>query len=504
MVWGVSGGSGGADWEHKVPALRRLMTDAGIVNTRLGISWADIERQRGTYNFTATDRLLDFVRDAGINVIACFCTTPGWASGTTPGDRKLFRERHCEHLLGVVAPAEEFLPDYRRYCEAVARHFRGRVKYYELWNEPDGMGMPIPVRNENGETTDIRWGGDPEVYARLLKETYIHLRQGDPDCVVAVGGLDGRPRVDFIEGLYAHGAQPYFQAVCLHPYPHGGRDELAWAWVDAVREVMVKHGDQDKQIWITEYGWNVRPGGQFPAGAAKQARLIEDSILAMRQRPYITQAIYHTLNDWRTREQDPQSVVCMGLTQWDLSPRPAYQAFQRACARPPGCNQLRNPGFEQEAAGENSTPGVAPGWQNTDGRPHREWYALDDQTAYAGRRSQRISFGRGAKPDLTVWQATPVGSAAPGRTYEASVYTKCKGLKDAWGGLRLALRFMDADAKVLEEHRAPLAPECASGWRRIYVRATAPRRALRSQIVLFLHSESGTVWYDEATVRLVD
>ncbi|MBC7286763.1 MAG: beta-galactosidase [Armatimonadetes bacterium] len=496
VVWGVSGGQGGIDYQGKAKVLVQRMKEAGVNITRIGISWADIERERGHYHWAETDRLVNFLKAQGFDLLACFCTTPPWASAVGRSVVELFSKRKCAHLLGVLPPAHDYWQDYERYCKAVAQHFKGRVWLYEFWNEPDGMGMPLPVYDSSGEAVDIRWGGDPELYAKLLRITYRGLKSGDPHCLVAIGGLDGRPRLDFIEGVYRAGGGRYFDAVCLHPYPFGTR-ELAWGWVDAVRDVMVRHGDASKPIWITEYGWNATGGDGISED--EQAQLVAESILAMKQRPFIQMATYHTLNDWRTNEADPASIIRMGLCDYDGNPKPAFSAFRSALDQPATVNQLRNPGFEREG----STPGVAESWQNTDGQAHPDWYAIDTRVRHGGRASQRITFGHGARPDLTVWQMTPAGSVYGGRTYAASVWCKAEGVRDNWGGLRLAVRFFAADGTMTQEFRAPLDPSGTTGWHKVSVTADAPKSSIRAQVVLYLHAESGTVWYDDAEFRLV-
>jgi hypothetical protein len=497
VVWGVSGSSAAVDYQYKAPLLVRRMQEAGITVTRIGISWADIERQRGRYDWAETDRLVDFLRAHGLELLACFCTTPRWAWGVGEEVVQLFQQRGCAHLLGVLPPDRKFWSDYRQYCQAVARHFRGRVRLYEFWNEPDGMGMPLVVYDQEGHPKDIRWGGDPTLYAELLRLTYQSLKAGDPHCRVAVGGLDGRPRLSFLQGLYAAGGQRYFDALCVHPYPYRSED-LAWDWVDALREVMVSHGDAHKPIWITEYGWSSVPAGQFGATEYGQARLLAQSILAMRQRPFIQLATYHTLNDWRTDEANPASVCPMGLCDYDLRPKPAFHSFRLALSQPASVNQLRNPGFE--SAGELA--GVARYWTNTDGQAHPAWYAVDTQMRRHGHASQRLTWGPGARADLTVWQMTPVGSVYAGRRYRASVWCRVQGLRQRWGGLRLAVRFFDAAGTMLAEYRAPLDRHQDADWHQVSLLATAPRGALRAQIVLYLHAESGTVWYDDASFHL--
>ena len=167
---------------------------------------------------------------------------------------------------------------------------------------------------------------------------------------------------------------------------------------------------------------------------------------------------------------------------------------------PATANQLRNPGFDAEGRIE----GVAKAWINTDGKVHPDFYALDRRIKHSGRASQRITFAPGARPNLTVWQITPLGSVYQGRLYRASVWCRTQGIKDKWGGLRLAVRFFSDKMQMLKEFRAPLDPPGSLGWHKASLIARAPRGALRAQIVLYLHAESGTVWYDDAYFGLAE
>ncbi len=175
--------------------------------------------------------------------------------------------------------------------------------------------------------------------------------------------------------------------------------------------------------------------------------------------------------------------------------------------KPPGRIRpihLKNPGFEDFGGVDGWNACIGRFWQNTDGRMHRGWYRVDPMAAHSGRSSQRISYIPGqSDPWGTVWQFTPRNSVRPGGIYGASVWCQVDGFQGpslAWGGLRLAIRFIDADGNPISEARAPLDSNQPHAWRRIEVEAVAPERANRLQVVLYLHSESGTVWYDDVEV----
>lgn len=327
VVWGDSGG--GAGWDRdggkKAQALVALMRAAGVTNTRVGIAWGEVERVRGKYDWSGTDRFLRFVRTQGLVLTCVVAVIPDWAEDPDPAVRELFAARGVPHLRGVMAPDPQFYADFGRFAYALGRRYRGVIQRWEFWNEPDGMGMPIVVRDGAGQPVDIRYGGDPAVYTRLLTIFTRNVKRADPSCLVAIGGL-ATHRTDFLRGVYAHGGQKFFDAVALHPYSPSG--PLNFRWIEECRRVLEQKGDGHKKFWLTEWGWSTYP--EDPGGVTEghQARLVRESLQEMRRRPYIEQASYHTLNDWRTDEGDLLSLMSMGLCRRDLRPRPAFAAFQ--------------------------------------------------------------------------------------------------------------------------------------------------------------------------------
>jgi len=317
VVWGVSGSSWGADFRFRVPTLISYMKAGGVTCTRLGISWADVEGQKGKRDWSYTDKFVDLLTKNGFEIICCFCTTPEWTSGLSQEEKELFHKRGCGNLIGVVAPKEEYYDIFEDFAEETARRYKDKIKYYEFWNEPDGMGMPFIEKDENGKPKDIRFGGDPKVYTELLKRVYRGLKRGNPNCLVSVGGLESRTA--FLKGIYENGGKDYFDAVAIHPYSEDG---IRTQWIDEIRDLMVKMGDGDKPIWITEYGWATNDW-------EKQANLLRKSFAEIKKRPYIKIATFHTLNDWRGNEADPNSLIPMGLLTYDLRPKPAYWEFKR-------------------------------------------------------------------------------------------------------------------------------------------------------------------------------
>ncbi len=130
----------------------------------------------------------------------------------------------------------------------------------EIWNEPN---------------LDFQWGGqlvDPVRYAEMVKRAYRGAKAADPRIIVVAGSLaptggtpDGRAMDDvaFLEAMYAAGLKGHFDAISIHNYGFGGEPEdkdhgsaiLNFRRAEDIYAVMVAHGDGDKPVWGTEFGW---------------------------------------------------------------------------------------------------------------------------------------------------------------------------------------------------------------------------------------------------------
>lgn len=334
VIWGENGGNAGWDRDNGARArkLAQALRESGATVTRIGISWADIEREKGKYDWGATDRFVRYVRNLKVTPICVMAGSPDWAADGGADAARMMRERDMPELSPLRPPAAAHYADLERFTETVVRRYKETIRHWEFWTEPDGWGMPIVSRSAAGKVIDIRSGGDSVLYTGLLKRFSQAARRGNPMARVAVGGLRVQ-ETGFLSGLYAAGARPYFDALAVHPYRD--RDPIPFDWIDRCRDIMVSKGDETKPIWITEWGWPAAYGGAAGLSEGHQARLVREAFQGIRARPFITLAAYHALTDWRTDEADPATIVPMGLISISLKTRPAYATFREAALNIP-------------------------------------------------------------------------------------------------------------------------------------------------------------------------
>ncbi len=211
--------------------------------------WAYVEREQGSYDWGHPDRIIRHAENQGIRLIARLGFVPDWARPP---------EANGNYMDTELAQA------YADYVGAFAERYAGRVDMLIIWNEPN---------------LNIEWSGegaDPARYTYLLTLAYQAAHAANPNVIVLGGalaptnepphGAGGWHDVDFLTQLYELGANRYFDGLAAHvygfthpPQAEPGYENLNFRRIELLREVMVKYGDADKKIYVTEGGWNDHP-----------------------------------------------------------------------------------------------------------------------------------------------------------------------------------------------------------------------------------------------------
>jgi hypothetical protein len=317
---GISAG-GSMPWRSDADLARELddYSALGARWVRVDVAWSTIERTRGSYDWTAQDRVIDAAHARGIQVLAIVTYTPDWAR-VAPG----LDDKH--------APANvQFYADFA--AKVVERYAPRGVKAYEIWNEPnlEAFWKPAP---------------SAERYTELLRAAYRQMKRADSSITVLAGALAARggyndPNCDggsdtrespnqnpvnFLERMYAAGAQGSFDALSHHPYDTAGPSgtHLCNGWHQmtstrpSIRSLMEGAGDGGKQIWATEYGNDAE---RVPE--AVQASRVDEAWRLWRSQPWAGPMFYYTYREL---------VCCLGfnLVRADWSKTSAWFAYQQA------------------------------------------------------------------------------------------------------------------------------------------------------------------------------
>ncbi len=226
--------------------------EANIAWVRCDFDWSRIEKDRGVFDYSDTDRVVNFCEQRGIQILPVIGYTPEWASWD--GKR--------------TSPPRSYVL-WERFVTNIVRRYAGYVKHWAIWNEPNSPNF---------------WtGGMMTYYSMILGSAYratqklsyelgVHLHIVAPN-VAASDSLPNWPEwleyalkwpssvIDIVSyHCYAssgkkvadyikHGRWPSFlrwlQPILDRRYPHK----------QAISKVLQPFFGTHK-IWMTETGWS--------------------------------------------------------------------------------------------------------------------------------------------------------------------------------------------------------------------------------------------------------
>ena len=276
------------------------MVNIGVTMTGAGLPWCDGEPVQGQYDWDAID-----YADFQVNEILARGMEPTFFLGLTPQWAALRPDLEPHR----TPPSEGYVDEFMDFHRFVANRYKGKVKYYFFWNEPNGCSW-INDGCSNGDSYPL--------YTQWLIRCSQAVKSVDPAAKIIAGNLDYHAGVShgylYVQGMYDYGAGPYIDGIAIHPYDWAGT--IHWRAVTDTRNVMVANGDAHKGIWLTEYGWN--------SGSESDLANRITSVLTELKKPewdFVVQANYLVLNDG-------SGVENYGLMDANLNPRQRYYAFR--------------------------------------------------------------------------------------------------------------------------------------------------------------------------------
>ncbi len=272
------------DWKREKTV--QMMSDAGLGWMKQQFPWSEIEPKPGRFwddkynqnSWDKYDRIVDLAEKNGIRVIARLDNTPDWARGPNTTQQ---------------TPPENF----DRFAEFVAvfvEHYKGRVQYLQIWNEPN---------------LKAEWGGklDARAYATMLRVVYVRAKAVDPNIVILSAPLAqtlergdrGLNDLDFLQQLYDADFDAGFDILMANGYgfdqaPAAAPDPkvLNLRRVELLRQIMERNGDGAKPVWLNEYAWNAAPSDLSPDDVPWQ-RVTEE-----QQAAYTVEGIRYMREHW--------------------------------------------------------------------------------------------------------------------------------------------------------------------------------------------------------------
>jgi len=274
---------------------------------RLGVSWIRVvvpwhtvaggsaTRRRPPagriYDWTVYDGLVGAARAHGVQVeMALAGPAPAWAT--------------ADGRVGVDRPEPG---SFAGFARSAARHFRGLIHRYSIWNEPNHVAWIAPLQ------------AAPTVYRRLYAAGWAAIKQVDPRAQVLIGETSphGRPGkvispLRFLRAVACARCAPlHADGYAHHPYEFADPPERSFPGPDdvtigslgrltsaldrlAAAGLLSTPGGHPLPVYLTEFGY-YRSGPHALAPSTRAAYLVRAFGIAARLYPRVRQILQYLL-----------------------------------------------------------------------------------------------------------------------------------------------------------------------------------------------------------------
>jgi hypothetical protein len=235
-------------------------------------TWAEINTAPGVYGWSVLDHWLSMAQSHGINdFMYTFGKTPQWAS-SNPSDASCLPDWGP----GACDPPDDLNPDgtgtdqhWKDFVTAVATHSGGKIRYWEIWNEPlDAQ----------------EWTGTAAQVATMAKDARSIILSIDPKAVMLSPPSEGT----WFRQYVAAGGVRYADVVTFHGYPGarcGAFPDPANVInrVNGIQTILSAAGITGKALWDTEASWGNEQANCFTDQDSQAAFLAQFYLLHLSE-----------------------------------------------------------------------------------------------------------------------------------------------------------------------------------------------------------------------------
>jgi len=213
-------------WPDAGQSLVRLW-DTGTNWDQLAPTAEDFDAARGP-GWKRLDGYVEYVRRNRPDATILFTLgiPPAWASQVP--------DAKCAFSVGTCG-APTSMEVWRHYVRTLAQRYRGKIRHWELWNEPDHA---------------IFYAG-PTPLAELAKAAREELKAVDPQNLLLSPGYTASTGLHALYTFLRDGGAKQVDIVGFHWYFQAHPEQLGAA-IGNVRRLLQAYGAGDKPIWNTE------------------------------------------------------------------------------------------------------------------------------------------------------------------------------------------------------------------------------------------------------------
>ena len=195
------------------------------------VSWADLEPSYGKWDFRRLDEYVRIAHQQDVSLLLPLGLSPQWASARP--------QEKAAYGLGMAAEPRE-MNDWKNYVRTVARRYKGSIKDFEIWNEPNSKDF---------------FSGKVDTLVQLTCEAYRVLKEESPYNIVVSPAYTGEQNIHLLAEFLAKGGGHCIDVVAYHLYVTPSYPEAIRPLVTQIKKAMIEKGVGHLPLWNTESGW---------------------------------------------------------------------------------------------------------------------------------------------------------------------------------------------------------------------------------------------------------
>lgn len=208
--------------------------EAGAKYARIQTGWNRCETQKGVFSFEWLDHVVDTLLAGGVR--------PWFNVGF--GNPLYMPDAPTPTAVGCVPLyyGEETLHAWKRFVAEVAKHYKGRIHHWEIWNEPNCDQFWYPK------------GCDANDYGKLISITAPIIKEIIPNAQIGACSSNHRPDYDFHLQFLNSSCIKDLDFLAIHHYQI--IPEKQWDMVvKTYKRQFSQLGNPNIQIWQGEAGY---------------------------------------------------------------------------------------------------------------------------------------------------------------------------------------------------------------------------------------------------------
>ncbi|PGY12677.1 endo-1,4-beta-xylanase [Bacillus sp. AFS031507] len=195
-------------------------------------NWRQLEPQKGHFNFEKLDQMVSTAIKNHQEILMTLGQPPNWATGGKSSSK--YGENY-----NSLPPTD--IRDWSNYVKTIGNRYKGKIKFFEVWNEPNIINF---------------YSGSMEELVSLTREANYVLKKIDPNIkIVSPSTTDRNTGPKFLDGFLKAGGKEFVDVIGVHLYVSPALPEEAIPLIQDYRKVMANNNVGHLPLWDTEFTW---------------------------------------------------------------------------------------------------------------------------------------------------------------------------------------------------------------------------------------------------------